>query len=348
MKKFITLAMMTGATMWAQGQAQTKPPAGTQQKVDAAAAAKAELEKAMGAEKGAGAAKPEAAPPRVSLAAMPPDTVVATVDGEPVTAGTLQRLLHSIPGPAQQQALANPRDFITRFAATLKLAKEAEAEKLDQQSPYKEQLADMRLQVLSMAAVNRKMDSIQITPAEVQKVYDSNQDRFTQAKVKGIYIPFSTAPVSKPDSSGKKVLTEGEAKAKIEDLLKQARSGADFGKLAKENSGDPTSAAKDGDFGAIPKNAQGLPEAIKTAIFSAKAGEITEPIRQPNGFYIFRVEEIGKQPLDAVRQDIENELKQAQLQAWFNSLQANLNIKMEGQFSEPPSPAQSAKPAPAK
>jgi peptidyl-prolyl cis-trans isomerase C len=346
MKKVVTLAMITGATLWAQGQTQTKPPAQTQQKVDAAAAAKAGLEKAVGAEKDA--AKPEAAPPRVSLAAMPPDTVVATVDGEPVTAGTLQRLLHGIPGPAQQQALANPRDFITRYAATLELAKEAEAAKLDQQSPYKEQLADMRLQVLSMAAVSRKMDSIQITPADVQKVYDSNQDRFTQAKVKGIYIPFSTEPVSKPDSGGKKVLTEDEAKAKIEDLLKQARSGADFGKLAKENSGDPTSAAKDGDFGAIPKNAQGLPEAIKTAIFSAKAGEITEPIRQPNGFYIFRVEEIGKQPLDAVRQTIEDELKQAQLQAWFNSLQANLNIKMEGPFSEPPSHAQSAKPAPAK
>jgi peptidyl-prolyl cis-trans isomerase C len=341
MKRLVALAIMTGATMWAQGQ---KPP--EQKKPDAAAAAKAGLEKSLAAEKPA-AAEP-GAPAKPNLATLPPGTVVATVDGQQVTAGTLRYFLQAYPPQVQQQVLSNPADFVKNFAVVMRIAKEGEQQKLDQQSPYKEQIDAARMQVLYLAEADRKSNSIQITPEDIQKFYDSGEDRYTQAKVKAIYVKFSTEPVSTADSNGKKVLTEEEAKAKIEGLLKQARGGADFGKLAKENSDDATSAAKDGDLGAISKAAPGLPETIKAAIFSAKAGDITEPVRQPMGYYVFRVEEIGKKPLDEVREEIEGEIRNARLQAWFKSLQENLNVRMEGPFSEQPSPAQSAKPTPAK
>jgi peptidyl-prolyl cis-trans isomerase C len=342
MKTLVALAMMTGATMWAQ---EKKPPE-QQKKPDAAAAAKAGLEKSIAAEKPAAAEA--GAPAKPNLAALPPATVVATVDGRQVTAGMLLYFLQAYPQQVQQQALSNPVDFIKNFAVAMRIAREGEQEKLDQQSPYKEQIEAARMQVLYLAEADRKNNSIQISPEDIQKLYDSSEDRYTQAKVKAIYVKFSTEPVSTADSNGNKVLTEDEAKAKIEGLLKQARGGADFGKLAKDNSDDPESAAKEGDLGAISKAAPGLPEAIKTAIFSAKAGDITEPVRQPNGFYIFRVEETGKKPLDEVREQIEAEIRNARLQAWFKSLQENLNVKMEGPFSEQPSPAQSAKPTPAK
>ena len=79
-------------------------------------------------------------------------------------------------------------------------------------------------------------------------------------------------------ADAKKTLTEAEAKAKIDDLKKQIEAGADFGKLAKENSDDKDSAAKDGDFGLIKKNSP-YPEAIKKTVFELKPGQVSEPLR---------------------------------------------------------------------
>ncbi len=101
----------------------------------------------------------------------------------------------------------------------------------------------------------------------------------------------------RPPTDGKKIVTEAEAKAKIEDLAKQIQGGADFGKLARDISDDKTSAAKDGDFGVVKQDSS-YPPAIKTAVFALKQGELSAPIRQPNGFYLIRAEEINQQPFN--------------------------------------------------
>ena len=134
---------------------------------------------------------------------------------------------------------------------------------------------------------------MKITEEEEQKYYNDNPDKFKEVKVRVIYVAFNPTPGS-PPPDGKKLLTEAEAQAKIEDLAKQIQGGADFGKLARENSDDPVSAAKDGDFGVI-KPDSAYPQPIKTAVFALKQGEISAPIKQPNGFYLIRAEEVDQQ-----------------------------------------------------
>ena len=89
-----------------------------------------------------------------------------------------------------------------------------------------------------------------------------------------------TTPTANPqpssDPKAKKSLTEAEAKAKIADLRKKLLSGADFGQVARENSDDKESAAKDGDFPPI-KRSSSYPEDIKNAVFALKPGEISAP-----------------------------------------------------------------------
>jgi peptidyl-prolyl cis-trans isomerase D len=202
------------------------------------------------------------------------------------------------------------------------------------------------MQMLAQARIGRRFDEIQIPSEEVNSVYEASKDRFMQAKVKAIYLPFSAAPVSQTDDQGKKVLTEGEAKAKAEDLLKQIRGGADFVKLVKENSGDPASVAKDGDFGTIRKGDQ-IPAPVKAAIFSSKAGDVTEPVRQAKGYYLFRIEEIGPQPLQEAQAAITNELKDGRFKEWLTSVQKSVEIKEEGidMTTEAAQPSSSPQPA---
>jgi peptidyl-prolyl cis-trans isomerase C len=273
-----------------------------------------------------------AAPQAVPLSPapdLPPETVVATFgNGEKLTAGELKGFIAAMPPNMQQSALRDRKAFVQQVALMHRLAEMAEQAKLDQQSPTRESLEFNRLYLLMNAQLQQKLSGTIVPPSEVQAFYDRNKDRFTQAKVKAIYVSFSANPQS--GSDGKKHLTEAEAQAKIEKLRTAVVGGANFVKLVKENSEDTTSAAKDGDFGVI-RRTDNLPDAIRKAIFALKAGEVSEPVRQPNGFYLFRAEELSTQPFPEVQEEISNELRQALFKAWMDATTGSLNLKLENQ-----------------
>lgn len=260
---------------------------------------------------------------------LPSATPVATIDGVKVTAGELQAILRGLPPAVRQRAIESRDEFYQQYGVTLRLAADAEKHNIPEESPWKEELAAARIRILAQAEMQRKFNTIEVSPEDIEKSYQDNKDRYMQARVKAIYIPFTTTAASQTDSSGNKLLTEDEAKAKSEDLLAKARAGADFGALAKEHSGDAESAGKNGDFGVIRK-AERLPEAIKTAVFSAKeAGEIVGPVRQASGFYLFRIEEIGPQPKKEVEQSIEGDLRGARFGQWYTNAMKGIVIKEE-------------------
>ena len=269
-------------------------------------------------------------PQAFNLQSLPPETVLATVDGRKVTAADLQGLLRGMPPQMQRQAMMNPMPFLHQYGLLRRLTALAEEEKLDQKSPYKEQIEYNRMVTLAQAELADRQSHIQITPEEIQQTYDTNQDRYAQAKVKAIYIPFSANPPKQDDPNAKKVLTEAEAKEKAAKLLADLRAGADFVQMVKEHSGDKNSAAKDGDFGVIRKSDR-LADPIKTAVFALNPGELSEPVRQPNGYYLFRVEETGVQPFDEVKQQITGELRQARFDQWMKETQKTIEIRIEHQ-----------------
>jgi peptidyl-prolyl cis-trans isomerase C len=273
-----------------------------------------------------------AAPPSAAPAppALPPDTVVATYeDGRKLTAGELNGFLAVMPPNMQQAALKDRRAFVQQFAMMHRLSEMAEKAKLDQQSPTREALAFNHMYLLMNAQLHEVLTSIDIAPAEVQSFYDANKQRFTQVKVKALYIPFS-ADQAKAGANEPKHLSEAEALAKIASLRTAVVGGANFVKLVHENSGDPTSAAKDGDFGTL-RSTDNLPDAIRAAVFALKPGEISEPVKQPTGFYLFRAEEVSPQPLAEVHDEIVNQVKQAHFNQWMDDVKAGLNFKIENE-----------------
>jgi parvulin-like peptidyl-prolyl isomerase len=256
------------------------------------------------------------------------DTVVATFgDGQKLTVGELNSFLASMPPNMQQAAQRDRKAFVQQFALMHRLSEMAEKAKLDQQSPTRESLEFNRMYLLMNAQLHEVLTTINVTPAEVQSFYDANKERFTQTKVKAIYIPFS-ADGSAAGANETKHLSEAEAEAKIAKLRDAAAAGADFVKLVRDNSEDPTSAAKDGDFGTL-RSTDNLPEAIRTAIFALKAGEVSQPVKQPNGFYLFRAQEVTAQPLAEVQETVVNELKQARFKQWMDEVTTGLKLKIE-------------------
>jgi peptidyl-prolyl cis-trans isomerase C len=283
----------------------------------------------------------QAAPGPVSLLNMPPNAVVATIDGQKVLAGDLQVILRAL-SPAQQEAsLKNPRAFLDNFALMQHLSAMAEKAGLDQTSPLKEQLAYNRRLALAQAQLQASEAQQVVTQEDIQKFYDGNKDLYTSVRVKAIYIPFSAGAASQPGGSEKKVLSEAEAKTKAEKVYADLQAGADFVKMVKENSGDPNSAAKDGDFGTFHRS-DNIPEEVKKTVFALKPKEVSRPVRLANGYYIFRAEENSLEPLDMVRNQIMQQLRDRRMNEWVQATQKSIQIKIDNEAAFLPAPAPEA------
>ncbi len=114
--------------------------------------------------------------------------------------------------------------------------------------------------------------------ADLQRLYSQNSEAFrTPERVRARHILLKT--------QGKPASEEAAIKAKGDSLLKQIKGGADFAKLAKENSEDPGSGANGGDLGDWITHGQMVPEFDK-AIFSLKPGETSDLVKTQYGFHI--------------------------------------------------------------
>jgi peptidyl-prolyl cis-trans isomerase D len=122
------------------------------------------------------------------------------------------------------------------------------------------------------------------------------------------------------------------ALAQAEQVLAQAKSGKDFGDLAKQYSQDPGSAHNGGDLGWADRNSFVKPFA--DALFGMKVGEIAGPIKTQFGYHIIRLDEIqpGKaKSFEVARNDLEAQLRRDRATDRFGDIQEQL----QGKLSEP-------------
>jgi hypothetical protein len=275
-----------------------------------------------------------------------PDTVVATIDGKPWTAAQMDELLSELPVKTQGIVQQQPVTFIQQFLNFKALEKKAEDDGLDKKAPYEQELFYNRMVVLTNAEFEKARNAIVIPRQDEEKYYETNKDAlYRVVKTKVIYVGFAPPPPAvKPGAAAPPVpavkppvppagpngvaRTETEAKAKIEDLRKQLLAGADFGKLAKENSDDKISAAKDGDYGDIMRSSP-YPAQIKDAIFKLKAGEVSEPIAQPSGYYLIKAVDVSYRPFAAVEEEIRTQLTNEQFKTWRTDLDTHNKVTVE-------------------
>jgi len=276
-------------------------------------------------------------PPTPAAPAPSPDTVIAEYDNtKKLTYGELDKFLSVLPAQTRAGVMRDHKQLVERYLLMKKASELAEKDKLDQKSPYKEALESFRMNTLMQAEIQKVSSEFPVRVEEQQAYYDQHKAQYEQVTIKLIHISFSSSPSTAAD--GKKHLSEEEAKAKAEQLAKEAKAGGDFVKLVKENSDDETTKAKNGDLTFSRAESANLPEAIRTAALGLKPGDISEPVRQPNGFYIFRGESASAKPFAEVKDQIFTDLQRMKTKDWIDSTTKGMNIKLESDqfFSAPP------------
>jgi peptidyl-prolyl cis-trans isomerase C len=217
------------------------------------------------------------------------DTVLATVNGTPITRGDLnaaadalaQNLPPQIQGPARDEYVLG---FLIDLTA---MAQKAEAEKLDQTPAFKQEMAFIRKRLLMQAALEQ-ITKAALTDEAMKKTYDEavGQQK-PEEEAHARHILFRTDP-AKPES-------DAAAKKKAEDVAAQLKKGADFAKLASELTEDPSGKEDGGDLGFFSKE-QMVPEFAEVA-FSLKPGEVSAPVKTQFGWHVIKLEEKRQRPV---------------------------------------------------
>jgi PPIC-type PPIASE domain len=242
-----------------------------------------------------------------------PDEVVLTIGDKTFTAAEFEKIISALP-PQFQATLASlgKKGFAEQFGSLMGLAMEGEKRQLDQGEAFQQMLEFERRVLLAQVTMNAvATESSTVGAEEVSYYYQTHSQDFEQVRVTGIYVSF--APPSRSSHGGVQTFsaipayTEQQAERKALELRVRIQSGQDMATLAKTESDHPT-AAKGGDFGYLGRNQTQLPAKIVAAIFSLQPHQITPPLKQGSGFFIFRVEDKRVQPLEEVQQSIQASL----------------------------------------
>ncbi|MBI3849513.1 MAG: peptidylprolyl isomerase [Verrucomicrobia bacterium] len=182
------------------------------------------------------------------------------------------------------------------------------------------------------AVLERELKSkITVTDDQVKKYYDENPAQFEEPEmVRASHILLGT----RDSITGGELSEEKKAakKKEMEDILKRARAGEDFAKLAKEFSEDTGSKDKGGEY-TFPRG-QMVPEFEKVA-FALGTNQISDIVTTQFGYHVIKLSEkkpARKVPLAEVTKEVKdgltNQEVQKQLPEYFEKLKKEANVEI--------------------
>lgn len=140
----------------------------------------------------------------------------------------------------------------------------------------------------------------QIAPADIERHYKENQEQYsTPEQVRASHILFQT--------EGKDA---AEVRKQAEAVLKRARAGEDFAKLANEFTDEEVGRTRGGDLDFFGRGQ--MAREFEEAAFALKPGEISDIVETQFGLHIIKTtdrREASTRPLEEVRGQIEDQLK---------------------------------------
>src|SRR3954464_12848809 len=155
-----------------------------------------------------------------------------------------------------------------------------------------------------------------VSDQEITDYYNKNKSRFATPETRDLNV----------------VLTEKEPQAKK--ALAELKSGKPFKTVAKKYSIDEASKSQGGKLPAVAKGQQ--EKALDTAVFKAKKGELSGPVKTQFGYYVFEVDKVKKasqqtleESKESIRAQLKSQKEQKALDKFVKSFQDKYRKKTE-------------------
>jgi peptidyl-prolyl cis-trans isomerase C len=256
------------------------------------------------------------------------DAVIARANGIDIHQSDLAMAEDEIGANIPNMSPEQKREYlVTYLADVIVLSQAAEQQKLGDSADVKRQLSFDRNKVL-MEALLQKAGRAAQTDDALHKVYD---DAVKQMK-------------GEEEVHARHILVATEQEAK--DIEAALKGGADFAKLAKEKSKDPSGASNGGDLGWFTKD-QMVPE-FSAAAFKLAKGQISDPVHTQFGWHIIQVEDTRIKPtpsFEQVKPQLENYVAHRAQAELVDSLRKSAKIERLDKPAAPAAPSPALNPA---
>ncbi|MGZ3697194.1 MAG: peptidylprolyl isomerase [Bdellovibrionota bacterium] len=245
-------------------------------------------------------------------------TELAKVNGRTITDKDLHNALASLNEGQRQQILGDSnsrRQVLISVIDQEILFQNAEKEKLDQDAEFKDAIDQFKKQFLANRLLSKDLSS-KLTDSAAKKYFETHKTRYSTDEVHAQHI-----------------LVTDEKRA--QELIKEAKGGADFQDLAEKNSRDPSAKNNRGDLGFFGRDRM-VPE-FTDAAFAGQDGEIVGPVKTAYGYHVIKVLEhkIGKNMnFDEVELRVRNDLKAQLVQEYVEKLKKGAKITVNDKAVE--------------
>ena len=197
---------------------------------------------------------------------------LAIVNNQPIYQNDVDEMIMQM--GQRGQALNNPQGramILEQLIAQKLFLADAMRNVYEREPAFKEQLRMMREQLLVQYAMNKAVENVKITDAEIKQFFDENPDQFAgQATMAASHI-----------------LVDSEEKAN--DILAKIQAGeVSFEDAAREYSSCPSS-QQGGSLGEFGRG-QMVPE-FDQACFEMEVGELRGPVKTQFGFHLIRLDD---------------------------------------------------------
>lgn len=232
---------------------------------------------------------------------------IATVNGEAITEDMLMLFQQQLSRTSGSQA--SREDALEQLINFVLVTQDAEKQGIDKRPNVVRDLAWQRRGLLVNLGLQEYLQKNPVTDEEIQAMYD----KFVDAKGGQEY-------------KARHILVESEDEAKA--IIEQLNDGADFAKLAEENSIGPTK-TKGGDLGWFSPDRMVKP--FSDAVADMGKGSYTKsPVKTQFGWHVIKLEDqrdLQPPSLEEVKPQLRNQITQQRMQEYFQELRSKASIE---------------------
>ena len=243
------------------------------------------------------------------------DTVVATVNGEPITLGEMIATTESLP----DQYRNLPDDVLFDAILNQLIQQTALSQALEDPEPKRIPLSlKNERRLLRAGAEIERIAKNAVNDEDIRKAYE---ERYAKAE-----------PSKEYNASHILVKTKDEA----EEIIKELKDGADFAELAKEKSTGP-SGPNGGELGWFGPGMMVKP--FEDAVIALEPGQISEPVQTQFGWHVIKLNDTRLKDapkLEDVQEELRKELERAAVEKAIKEIADKADVEKPGEGKIPP------------
>jgi peptidyl-prolyl cis-trans isomerase C len=254
------------------------------------------------------------------------EKVIARVNGDPIYESDFIAAVANLPQQMQGAvASAAGRKALTEELVRMRLL-ELEGKRLNVAADPEvaQALRITHGNIIANAALRKLAEADE---AGLRKLYEEKKDQFNLIRARQILLAYEGGAI--PPKNGSRAASPERVKARADELVRQLRSGVDFGQLAAAESDDPEAQQSGGEI--MIRSAM-VPADVLRTLDSLQGNQVSDPVRTDIGWHIFQMIGREQRTFEEVKSSLAQQSLNDRLEPMLEELKAKATVEYDESF----------------